>query len=119
VDTRLPWVRVCGSARVAKLGHRTRTQATRGPKTAGLPKPVLYPMNSAYKHYYLIFVSFNLLKGPHLAIVNLLSSWKWLIILCYMYTFNQIVLFLICHYWHRFPIVDGAAVIEPSPGIDS
>jgi hypothetical protein len=34
---------VRGSARVAKSGHRTRTRATRGPKTTGLPEPILYP----------------------------------------------------------------------------
>ena len=43
VETRQPVVRVRGSARVAKSGHQTRTRATCGPKTAGLPEPVIFP----------------------------------------------------------------------------
>ena len=46
VETRQPAVRVRGSARVAKSGHRTHTRATRGPKTVGLPEPVLFPTHS-------------------------------------------------------------------------
>ena len=43
VETRQPAVRVRGSTRVAKSGHRTHTRATRGLKTVGLPEPVLFP----------------------------------------------------------------------------